>query len=221
VWITVLVMALAISLEPFRIGMTVLMLHRPRPVLQLGAFLCGGFAMGLTVGLVVLFAVRRELLATAHVSLPRVQIGVGVLALLGAAYLAVRAVRRRCEPEQDSDPGPLSARAARLRGGSSLWVAAAAGLGIALPSADYLAALAVILASGAAAATRVGALVAFHVVAFAPVEVPLAAYLLAPDSTRVTMAAVNDWIRSRRRFEVVALLAVVGGVLLTVGVAGL
>jgi hypothetical protein len=28
-WITILVMAVAVSLEPFRIGMTVLMLNRP------------------------------------------------------------------------------------------------------------------------------------------------------------------------------------------------
>ncbi|HEX7826488.1 MAG TPA: GAP family protein, partial [Mycobacterium sp.] len=52
-WITILVMALAVSLEPFRIGMTVLMLNRPQPMLQLLAFLCGGFFMGTTVGLIV------------------------------------------------------------------------------------------------------------------------------------------------------------------------
>ncbi|WP_264992538.1 GAP family protein, partial [Mycobacterium montefiorense] len=34
-WITLLVMAFAMSVEPFRIGMTVLMLNRPRPMLQL------------------------------------------------------------------------------------------------------------------------------------------------------------------------------------------
>ena len=54
-WFTLLLMAVAVSLEPFRIGMSVLMLNRPRPHLQLTAFLCGGFAMGLTVGVVVLF----------------------------------------------------------------------------------------------------------------------------------------------------------------------
>src|SRR6201985_219306 len=56
---TVLVMALAVSIEPFRIGMTVLMLNRPKPALQLLAFLCGGFAMGTTVGVVVLFVFWR------------------------------------------------------------------------------------------------------------------------------------------------------------------
>ncbi len=101
-----------------------------------------------------------------------------------------------------------------------MWVAGVAGLGIALPSVDYLAALAVILASGAAAATQVGALVMFNVVAFALVELPLLAYLLAPRKTRMSMGALHDWIRSRRRIEVATLLACVGSILLIVGLAG-
>ena len=40
-------MAVAVSLEPFRIGMTILMINRPRPLLQLLAFLAGGFAMAI------------------------------------------------------------------------------------------------------------------------------------------------------------------------------
>ena len=40
--ITIPVMAVAVSLEPFRIGMTVVMLSRPRPMFQWLAFLCGG-----------------------------------------------------------------------------------------------------------------------------------------------------------------------------------
>ena len=94
-----------------------------------------------------------------------------------------------------------------------------AGLGIALPSVDYLAALAVILASGAAPTTQVGGLLMFNVVAFALVEIPLLAYLAAPDKTRMSVAAVQDWIRSGRRRA--ALLAAVGCVLLAVGIAGL
>jgi hypothetical protein len=85
---------------------------------------------------------------------------------------------------------------------------------------DHLAALAVILASGAAALMQVGAVVIFNVVAFALVEIPLLAYLLAPQTTRSSMEALHDWIRSRRRIEVATLLAGVGCVLLIVGSAG-
>jgi hypothetical protein len=210
-WITVLVMAIAVSMEPFRIGMTVLMLNRPRPVLHLIAFLSGGFAMAATVGLVVIFAFRPGLLGSAHFTLPKVQIVIGALAVLMAAVVAAGVM-----------PAPrLPAQARGLASGPSLWVAGAAGLGIALPSIDYLAVLAVIVASGAAPLTQVGALLLFNVVAFALVELPLVAYLMAPDRTRASMAALNDWIRSRRRRGVAAVLAAVGCVLLVAGIAGL
>lgn len=213
--ITILVMAVAVSLEPFRIGMTVLMLNRPRPMLQLLVFLAGGFVMGMTVGLVVLFVLRRRLLGSTYFTLPTVQIAIGVLALLGAA--AALTLKRTTA----ASPGKLTARARQLVNGRSLWLAGVAGLGIALPSVDYLAALAVILASGAAAMAQVGALVMFNVVAFALVEIPLVAYVLAPARTRSAMAALHDWIRARRRLEVAALLGTVGIALLGVGFAGL
>src|SRR4030081_1460696 len=125
-WITILVMAIAVSMEPFRVGMTALMLNRPRPTLQLLAFLSGGFAMAATVGLVVLFAFQPGLLKSAHFTLPNVQIVIGALALLMAAVVAAGFM-----------PAPkLPARARGLAFGPSLWVAGVAGLGIALPSVD-------------------------------------------------------------------------------------
>lgn len=209
-WITLLVMAVAVSLEPFRVGMSVLMLNRPRPHLQLAAFLCGGFVMGLTVGAVVLFALESRVLGSAHFTLPKVQIVIGTLALAGAVVLATTKGRPRTPPEW----------LARLLGGPSLWVAGTAGLGIALPSVDYLAALAVIAAGASTATMRLSALLAFNLVAFALVEIPLLAYLLAPERTLAAMTALNEWIRARRRKEVAVLLAVVGAVLVTAGVLG-
>ena len=110
--------------------------------------------------------------------------------------------------------------ARRLADGHSLWVAAVAGLGIALPSIDYLAALAVIAASGTAAATQFGALLTFNAVAFALVEIPLLGYLVAPVRTQAAMTSLHDWLRSRSRRGVAALLAAVGCVLLVVGILG-
>lgn len=222
-WIPLLLMAVAVSLEPIRIGMTVLIVNRPRPGAQLLAFLVGGFVMGLTVGTVVLFALRPAL-GSAEVTLPRVQIGVGALVLLNAALVAA-GVLRRLGGAPDSPARrrwePLVARARRLLTGRSLWTAGVAGLGIALPSVDYLAALALIVASGAAAGTQLTALVVFNVVAFALVEIPLLAYLTAPDRTRAALTALHEWLRLRGRLGAAALLAVVGGVLLTAGWAGL
>lgn len=213
---TVLVMALAVSVEPFRIGMTVLILNRPKPALQLFAFLCGGFAMGTTVGLVVLFVLRRILLGTSFVTVPRVQILIGLLVLFFAAVVAVD-LPGRLGPR----PAKLATPARKLLKGDSLSVAGIAGLSIALPSVDYLAALAVILASGAAALTQVAVLVMFNVVAFALVEIPLLACLLAPKATARSVAVLHDWIRSRRRRDVAILLSAIGCAFLAVGASGL
>jgi hypothetical protein len=239
-WTTVLVMAIAVSFEPIRIGLTVMMLNRPRPMLQLLAFLCGGFAMGVGVGLVVLFSLRPRLSAATNFTVPKVQIVIGLLALLVAAVLATNISARLfqrwplagaavgndagvvvAEPTPPSALGKLSTSARHLVQGSSLWVAGVVGSGIALPSVDYMAVLAVILASGAAPAAQTAALLTFNVVALALVEIPLIGYLAAPDKTRALMAALHDWIRSRRRRNVAALLAAAGCFMLAVGMTGL
>lgn len=157
-WITLLAMAVAVSLEPFRIGMTILMMNRPRPLLQLLTFLAGGFAMGITVGVIVLF-VLRPALGSAHFTLPRVQIVVGALLLINAAVVATGVVGKRGDDAAALGSRrfePLATRTRQLLNGRSLWTAGVAGLGIALPSVDYLAMLALIVASGAAASVQVG-----------------------------------------------------------------
>jgi hypothetical protein len=213
---TVLVMAIAVSVEPFRIGMTVIMLNRPRPALQLLAFLLGGFAMGTTVGLVVLFVLRRALLGSTYFTVPIVQILIGLLALFVAVFIGANVPRRL-----GWRTARLTTPAQRLLSGNSLSVATIAGFSIALPSVDYLAALAVILASRAAALTQVAVLLMFNVVAFARVEIPLLAYLLAPATTAASITALHNWIRSRRRRDVAITLAAVGCAFLAVGAAKL
>lgn len=223
-WITLLAMAVAVSLEPFRIGMTVLMINRPQPARQLLAFLGGGFAMGTTVGVIVLF-ILRPALGSAHFTLPRVQIVVGAVVLLNAALVATGVLGGKRDDGAVARAGgllePLTFRVRRLLDGRSLWAAGTAGLGIALPSVDYLAALALIVASGAAAAIQFGALMLFNVVAFGLVELPLLCYLIAPDRTRAAMSALHDWLRSRGHRGVALLLAAIGCVLLGVGFAAL
>jgi hypothetical protein len=204
--------------------MTMLMINRPQPALQLSTFLAGGFVMGTAVGVVVLF-VLRPALGSAHFTLPRVQIVVGAVILVNAVLVATGLLGR----SRDEAPpgrlsrmlGPLAARTRQLLTGRSLWAAGVAGLGIALPSVDYLAALALIVASGAAASTQLGALMLFNAVAFALVEIPLVCYLLAPDRTRATLSTVYDWLKARGRHGFSVLLAVVGCMLLGVGFAAL
>jgi Sap-like sulfolipid-1-addressing protein len=170
--------------------------------------------MGITVGLVVLFVFHRALRESNYVTLPNVQILIGLLMLFFALIVVIPG-RLRLRPTRVTGP------AERLLRGPSLVVAGVAGLGIALPSVDYLAALAVMLTADADAATQVALLLAFNVVAFALVEIPLLGYLLAPRATLRWVASLHGWIRARRRVEVASVLTAIGCGFLAVGVAGL
>ncbi len=221
-WATLLVMAIAVCLEPFRMGMTVLMINRPHPRLQLLAFLAGGFAMGTAVGVIVLFGLRPALGNREVHPAQGANRGRRRLARQrrggGRGGVGPRP-RSRCpgvDPIRTAD-----GRARQVLNGRSLWTAGIAGLGIALPSVDYLAALALIVASGAATTVQLGALVLFNVVAFGFVEIPLLCYLVAPDRTRATLSALYEWLRSQAPSGGRRLLAVVGCVLLGAGFAGL
>ena len=211
-------------MEPFRIGMTVVMINRPRPALQLSAFLVGGFVMGTAVGVIVLFLLRPAM-GSAHFNLPKVQIVVGAVVLVNAALVATGLFGGKAgdgsAARAEGRFGWVVRRARTLLSGRSLWAAGIAGLGIGLPSIDYLAALALIVASGASAAVQFGALVIFTVVAFALVEIPLLCYLVAPDRTRATLSTLFAWMKAKGHLGVAALLAVVGCMLLGVGWASL
>ena len=119
-------MAVAVSLEPFRIGMTILMMNRPRPLLQLLTFLAGGFAMAIAVGVIVLF-VLRPALGSAHFTLPRVQIVVGALLLINAAVVGTGVVGKRRAGAAALGSRrfePVATRTRQMLDGRSLWTAA-------------------------------------------------------------------------------------------------
>jgi Sap, sulfolipid-1-addressing protein len=238
-WITVLVMALAVIFEPIRLGLAVLMLNRRRPMLQLFTFLCGGFTMGIGVGLVILFILRTTPLA-GNFTVAQAQIVAGLLALLVAVVLATHVFARKLirrvpanaavgadggvdllEPTPPASLKRLSARAREFLQGDSLHVAWVSGLAVALPSANYLGAMAAILASGAGPAEQAQALLLFNVVAFTLVEIPLVSYLAAPQKTRAFMAALQEWLRTRSHWEFAVLLAAGGCFLIALGVSSL
>ena len=243
VWGAVLVMALAAMADPLRIGITILVISRPRPMLQLLAFWLGGLAMGFGVGLSVLLLLHDLALdfikdlesTTATSTVGLVQITIGVLALLLAAVIALRFTsRRRAQvPVPDveartpavvpSTPGAwsrLTTRAGVAMQGGSLWVAFVAGAWLATPL-QFIAALAAILASGASAGTQVVALVVYHVVALAFAEIPLVSALVAPDRTQAVMLRVHDWVLPRRRQLIAVIIAVVAALLVVNGIGSL
>ena len=90
-----LVLAIAVNLEPTRIGLLPLLLSRRQPLLQLLAYLVGSLTISLGFGLAVLFVFDESVFGTSASGGGKAQIAVGVLALLVAAVMAVRGLRTR------------------------------------------------------------------------------------------------------------------------------
>ena len=85
-WTTVLVLAVALNLEPNRLALIALMLVRPHPIRQLLAFLAGSFLTSMTAGLLILLALHRGAWVGATGNGAKAQIVIGALAL-GLALL--------------------------------------------------------------------------------------------------------------------------------------
>lgn len=234
----VLLLSLLAAIDPVRIGITALLIARPRPMLNLFAFWLGGIVAGVSVAFAVLFFLRDVTLAairavdsaTSSPIVAYLQVSVGALALSAAALLIARSWARHrptvpastgqstnllLEPNTSSVSGRLSIRG-RLASGS-ISVAFIAGAALATPPVEYMAAMLAIVASERAAPAQVAAALAFTVVAFTVVEVPLITYLTAPARTMAVVRRVHVWISERRQAIPVLVVSAMGFMLLASG----
>lgn len=233
-WITVLILALAMNVEPSRPVWVPLMLVRPRPILQLVALFLGSFLSGLALGLLVLFVFRQTPFGGNTANAALMQIGVGLFSLVIAALLVSNISlpgRRRPDSEtadgQASSPtvsaiDKMSDRARNiLRRGNSPWLSAAIGIGIGAPSLEFIAALVVIASSGATKPTEIAAVLTFLVVGNLLIVIPLVTYLFAPTKARAWIGRFDTWLRTRGRKEFAMIVAGLGLIQLVIGLARL
>ena len=242
-WGAVLLLALGTAADPVRIGIAVLLVSRRRPMLNLLAYWLGGMAAGVGVGLGLILLLRDSLPALVHnVSVTlgsftggHFRIIIGGLALSVAAVIAVRIARERGQvpgrvPVSAGGPSALApqpttptvfsrivALIRRLLEGGNPWVSFVAGLNQATPWVEYLLALSIIVASGAALGTQVCAVAEFAVVIFAFVEIPLLCYLVKPAQTETIVLAVHNWLMTHRRKIFVVTLGLLGVFMLASG----
>jgi Sap, sulfolipid-1-addressing protein len=230
----VLGLSLLVAMDPVRIGITALLISRPRPMLNLFAFWLGGMAAGITTALALLLCLRNFTLslmremnsAISSQTAAYIQVAIGVLAVLAAARLWARQRTRVPVTGGESSVLVLERNAATgssrlsIRGlleGRSLMVAFVAGLALATPPVEYLAAMVAILTSGAPAAEQFWAALFFTVVALTVVEVPLITYLATPAKTLAVVHRLNDWISVRRHAIPAVVVGAIGVLLLVTG----
>jgi hypothetical protein len=198
-------------------------------------FLCTSFLVNSAAGLIVLFVVNRGALLQGASSSAIMQIGVGALALTVAAILftnipmpgsKARAVSPAAQSvESAAVPSSglalvdnFTKRFGNLVQGRSLWFAAALGVGIALPSVDFVALLLLIAASGEPPKIQVSALFTFLTVANTILLIPMFGYVFAKERTVRILENLRSWVLARSRRDYAVLLAIAGALMLTVGV---
>ena len=213
----VLLIALLAAVDAGLLAAVVLLLSRPRPRRKLSAYWLGAFAGSTALGIVIVVSLGRSALSVnAHGSAsPAVELAVGLVLLAVAAAVGSGATDRwharrdsRHKPQDDKPAKP--SHADRIQGVDSVGLALLAGLAYSVPGAAYLAGLALLVKQNNATSTDVLAIVAFNLIMFAFLEIPLLAFLAAPDRTRELTGRVNDWMTRHHRTIVVSAAGALG-----------
>jgi hypothetical protein len=243
-WGMVLLMAFGAALDPVRLGIAILLISRPQPVLTLLAYWLGGMTTGVIAALGLLLLLRdaaaplSQHVASVAVSgiVAPLQIAGGVLTLVIGARIAVGVKARQRAPVPTpagdvpalelelSTPTAFSRVSGRVRDaleGGSLRVAFVVGLGSAAPPIETLIVFTAILASGAAIGVQFTAAILFTVVTLAVIEIPLLIYLVRPAKTQTVMMQLQNWIRARRSQIIAVFLIVAGVALVATGIGSL
>jgi hypothetical protein len=220
-----LLLAVASAVYPLLVAATVLMLATPKPPAILGAYLAGGALVSIGIGLAGVFALAGSgVVSSSHRSVsPAIDLVVGVLLLVLAVLAATGRVERRTGRRRAARPkkekGPSWSQRTLRRGSPRLTFFV--GMALSLPSLYYIVAIKDIAESYDNPATRVGLILAFNVIQFAIVEVPLVAFLVNPEATRRRVERGHRWMRDHRYAIAAVIAAVVGVYLLIKGIRGL
>ena len=215
-----LLLALASMFWPTLILIVVLALHSAQPVRILAGFLAGGLLTTIVLGSVLVFALEGSSIASgsSHSFGATLYITVGSLSLL-AAYVIYKGGQGPAdaeEPVEEKPKKPSMAQRVVRSGGLTAF-----GVGIVLnivPGTFPIIALKDIAGADASHATKLLAIIVFYVIMFAFVEIPLVAFLFAPERTTTMVTDMNAWLRRNGRRIAVYAVAGVGVYLIARGI---
>jgi Sap, sulfolipid-1-addressing protein len=210
-------LALLAALSPTALLVAAVYLGSARPRVTSTFYLAGAVAMSLLMGVIVLVVLRSTGLNAPRQHAPRygLRLGLGILLLAAAAFVAVRKrrapdpakARRGLMSRMIADPAPLSALAV--------------GLLVFAPGVSFLAALQVIATARASFELTALAVAVVVVINVVLVWLPLVLHLLAPRATERRLKAFNGWLRAHSSSLLIAVLGVVGVIMLVDGIHGL
>ena len=211
--------ALLAAISPTSLIVMAVFLGAPNPRLTALSYVIGAMIMTVIMAIVVLYVLRATglNLAREHDARYGLRLGLGVLALASAAYVA-RPGRPDTKPEK-----PRQGLMYRLVSQPSPKTAFGAGGLLFAPSTTFIAAVQVVATSEASVPLTALTLIIVVMITCLVVWLPLLFYLVAPDATMRHLKAINDAMRKHGRRIGAYALALCGVILVvngSLGVAG-
>lgn len=214
-WLEILLLAVASAFWPTLILVVVVALRLEHPTRILVFFVAGALLTTISIGLAIVFTLDGTTVASGsnHSVSAAIYLIVGLLSLLAAGALwRIGGRPRKPKPQKT---GPSLAERSVERGAP---VAFAAGVVLnIIPGTFPFVALYDIAKMDVSNSSKVVAVVVFYVIMLSFAEVPIVAYLVAPQRTIAATNAFNDWLSRNGRRVAAVVLAVVGAYLVVRG----
>jgi Sap, sulfolipid-1-addressing protein len=207
-WLEILLLAIASAFWPTLILVVVVALRLERPTRVLVFFVAGGLLTTISIGLAIVFTLDGTTVASGsnHSVSAAIYLVAGFLSLLAAGALW----RIGGRPRKPKPPRKRRSFAERsVERGAPVAFAAGVVLNI-IPGTFPFVALVDIARLDVGDAAKVAAVVVFYVIMLAFAEVPIVAYLVAPERTIAATNAFNDWLSRNGRRVAAAVLGAVG-----------
>jgi Sap, sulfolipid-1-addressing protein len=222
----VILLSLTASLNPTLVGATTVMLLLDRPVRLMGGYLLGAYLTSITLGMIIVFSLSDSSTAntTENTISPAVDVGLGAICLaISFVFYTGRVERmRQRRAAKKAATGPTEPpRWQRELSKGSPRVTFLVGAALTLPGASYLAGLSSIHKLHYSTAETVLLVIGFNLVMMWLLEVPLIAFLVAPEKTPQAIERAKAWLSRHAHMFAVRGFAVVGALLVIKGLVGL
>jgi hypothetical protein len=196
------------------------MLFLPNPRRLLLGYLLGGLLVSLTIGFVIVFVVHHSgATSTTQNSIsPGMDIALGLILLVVAYVLRSDRMARRRERKKKEEVKKGPFRVERFLDRDSARFTFLVGVVLTLPGVSYLAALHELDNRNYGTVPTILVILGFNAMILLLLEIPLIAYLVAPERTVVAVQNFREWLSKNGLRAGIYVAAGLGVVLIARGV---
>jgi hypothetical protein len=191
-----LLLAIAGAFYPTLLAVVIIFLGRPHPKRLLAFFLAGALIASISIGIAAV-----DLLDAADIGSSSrntfsaaVYIPLGVLSMLVGAHF-LRTPPKPKQPKKDKGPSMTQ----RVLTKDKAWLVFVLGIVLNMPGVWYIIALKDIALDDYGEAAEIALIIAFNLIMFAFIEIPLLGYLFAPEWSRKQVDRFNSWLHRHGR----------------------